>query len=105
MKSLQHINKYFYKYRWRFLLGIVFVGVSNYFAIDGYTYARKAIDFINLNKSNPDKSFLINQLLLYALKILGLAVLSGMFLFFTRQSIIVMSRLIEYDLKNEIYEH
>ncbi len=86
-------------------MGVLFVGVSNYFAVDGFTYARKAIDFIKINGSNPDKSFLINQLLIYAAQILGLAVLSGIFLFFTRQSIIVMSRLIEYDLKNEIYEH
>lgn len=105
MRSLQHINKYFLKYRWRFLLGIVFVGISNYFAVDAYTYARKAIDFISSNSSNPDKGFLIDQLLMYALQVLGLAVLSGIFLFFMRQTIIVMSRLIEYDLKNEIYEH
>ncbi len=105
MRSLQHINKYFLKYRWRLLLGILFVGISNYFAIDAYTYARKAIDFININGSNPDKTFLSDQLLMYALQILGLALLSGIFLFLTRQTIIVMSRLIEYDLKNEIYEH
>lgn len=105
MRSLQHINKYFFKYRWRFLLGIVFVGISNYFAVDAYTYARKAIDFISSNSNNPDKAFLIDQLLMYALQVLGLAVLSGIFLFFMRQTIIVMSRLIEYDLKNEIYEH
>lgn len=105
MGSLQHINKYFFKYRWRFLLGIIFVGISNYFAVDAYTYARKSIDFINTNSSNPDKQFLVDQLLIYALQVLGLAVLSGMFLFLTRQTIIVMSRLIEYDLKNEIYEH
>jgi ATP-binding cassette subfamily B protein len=105
LKSLKHINKYFYKYRLRFLLGIVFVGVSNYFAVDGFTYARKAIDFIKANSGNQDKEFLLHQLLIYAFQILGLAVLSGIFLFFTRQSFIVMSRLIEYDLKNEIYEH
>ncbi len=87
------------------MLGIVFVGVSNYFAVDGFTYARKAIDFIKANSGNPDKEFLLHQLLIYAGQILGLAVLSGIFLFFTRQSFIVMSRLIEYDLKNEIYEH
>lgn len=105
MGSLQHINKYFLKYRWRFSLGIVFVGISNYFAVDAYTYARKAIDFISTNSSNLDKTFLKDQLLVYAFQVLGLAVLSGIFLFFMRQTIIVMSRLIEYDLKNEIYEH
>lgn len=103
MKSLNYLNKYFYKYKWRLLLGVVFVGISNYFAVDGFTYARKAIDFIKNNINNSDKIFLTNQLLQYAAIILGLALLSGIFLFFTRQTIIVMSRMVEYDLKNEIY--
>ncbi len=103
MKSLNYLNKYFYKYKWRLSLGIVFVGISNYFAVDGFTYARKAVDFIKNNIDNSDKNYLQNQLLFYAGIILALAVLSGIFLFFTRQTIIVMSRLVEYDLKNEIY--
>lgn len=103
MKSLKHINKYFYKYRLRLLLGVVFVGISNYFAVDGFTYARKAVDFIKKNIHNSDKEFLMSELLHYAAIILGVALLSGIFLFFTRQTLIVMSRLIEYDLKNEIY--
>jgi len=104
MKSLKHINKYFYKYKWRLLLGVLFIALSNYFAVDGFVYARKAIDFIQHNTTN-DKDVLINELLKYAGIILGVALLSGLFLFLTRQTIIVMSRLIEYDLKNEIYEH
>ena len=103
MKSLNYLNKYFYKYRWRLFLGILFVGISNYFAVDGFTYARKAVDFIKNNINNEDRNFVMNQLLEYAAIILGLALLSGIFLFFTRQTIIVMSRLVEYDLKNEIY--
>lgn len=103
MKSLNYLNKYFYKYRWRLFLGVLFVGISNYFAVDGFTYARKAVDFIKNNINNTDRNFVMNQLLEYAAIILGLALLSGIFLFFTRQTIIVMSRLVEYDLKNEIY--
>ena len=103
MKSLNYLNKYFYNYKWRLLLGIVFVGVSNYFAVDGFIYAGRAVDFIRNNINNADKDYLMNQLLSYAAIILGLALLSGIFLFFTRQTIIVMSRLVEYDLKNEIY--
>ncbi len=103
MKSLKHINKYFFKYRWRLFLGVVFVGISNYYAVDGFAYARKAVDFIKNNAANPDKDYLMNELLQYGAIILGVAVLSGIFLFLTRQSIIVMSRLIEFDLKNEIY--
>lgn len=105
MNSLKHINKYFFKYRWRLLLGILFVGLSNYFAVDGFSYARKAIDFVKENADNPNKEFVQHQLLIYAMQLLGLALMSGIFLFLTRQSIIVMSRLIEYDLKNEVYEH
>ena len=63
MKSLQHINKYFLKYKWRLGLGILFVFLSNYYAIDGFVYARKAIDFIQKHSSDSDKSILINQLL------------------------------------------
>ena len=105
LKSLQHINKYFLKYKWRLLLGLVFVGISNYYAIDGFSYARKAIDYIKDNADKTDNATILHQLLVFGLIILGLAVLSGIFLFLTRQSIIVMSRLIEYDLKNEIFEH
>ena len=103
MKSLNYLNKYFLKYKWRLLLGIFFIGISNYFAIDSFIYARKAVDFINFNSSNKDNDFILNHLLQYAAIIIGLAILSGVFLFFTRQTIIVMSRLIEFDLKNEIY--
>jgi ATP-binding cassette subfamily B multidrug efflux pump len=103
MKSLKHINQYFYKYKWRLLLGIVFVGISNYYTVDGFIYARKAVDLLRKNSINNDKDLLLNQLLQYGALILGVALLSGIFLFFTRQTIIVVSRLIEYDLKNEIY--
>jgi ATP-binding cassette subfamily B protein len=104
MKSLKHINKYFYKYKWRLFLGTLFIGLSNYYAVNGFVYARKAIDFIQQN-STTNKDVVINELLKYAAIIVGVALLSGIFLFLTRQTIIVMSRLIEYDLKNEIYEH
>ncbi|MDP1744525.1 MAG: ABC transporter ATP-binding protein [Bacteroidota bacterium] len=103
MKSLIYLNKYFLKYKWRLLLGVLFVGISNYFAVDGFIYAGQAVDFIRNNINNPDKDYLISELVRYAAIILGLALLSGVFLFFTRQTIIVMSRLVEYDLKNEIF--
>jgi ATP-binding cassette subfamily B multidrug efflux pump len=105
MKSLKHINKYFLKYKWRLGFGLLFVISSNYFAIDGIVYARKAVDYIKENASNTGNDEVLHQLSVYALQILGVALLSGLFLFFMRQTIIVMSRLIEYDLKNEIYDH
>ncbi len=106
MKSLKHINKYLYKYRLRLLLGVLFVGISNYFAVNAVPYIRLTIDYLKTAKSqhiSSEESY--HQLLTYGLYMLGYALLSGFFLFLMRQTIIVMSRLIEYDLKNEIYEH
>ncbi|MBN8695953.1 MAG: ABC transporter ATP-binding protein [Bacteroidetes bacterium] len=106
MKSLKHINKYFYKYRWRLGLGVVFVILSNIFGVYSVTYVRDAIDYLKeipaLKEANNDPH---TRLLFYGGLIIGLAVISGFFLFLMRQTIIVMSRHIEYDLKNEIYEH
>ncbi len=106
MESLKHINKYLYKYRLRLLLGVLFVGISNYFAVNAVPYIRLTIDYLKTAKSqhiSSEESY--HQLLTYGLYMLGYALLSGFFLFLMRQTIIVMSRLIEYDLKNEIYEH
>jgi ATP-binding cassette subfamily B protein len=104
--SLKHINKYFFKYRWRLSLGILFVSVSNLFAVYSVTYIGSAIDYIKEFLVHPDKvSDPYHELSVFGMKIIGLALLSGFFLYLTRQTIIVMSRFIEYDLKNEIYDH
>lgn len=105
MKALLSLNKYFFKYRWRLLLGLVFVGVSNYFAVYSITFIRKGIDYIkeiNLDAPAPDVS---SRLLYFSLMTIGMALLQGFFLFLMRQTIIIMSRLIEYDLKNDVYQH
>lgn len=110
MKSLKHINKYFYKYRWRLILGVIFVSVSNIFSVYSVVYIGSAIDF-SKNIATPHAGGIagsinpFHQLMIYVGVIIGFAVMSGFFLFLTRQTIIVMSRLIEYDLKNEIYSH
>lgn len=106
MGSLKHINKYLLKYRYRLLLGLVFVGISNYFAVTAVPYIRLTIDYLKTAKEQGiPASESYHQLLIYGLYTLGYALLSGFFLFLMRQTIIVMSRLIEYDLKNEIYAH
>lgn len=105
MKTLLTLNKYFLRYKSRLILGIAFVGISNYFAVYSITFIRKGIDYIkdiNLEKAPEDIS---NKLLFFALMTLGMALLQGFFLFLMRQTIIVMSRLIEFDLKNDVYEH
>jgi ATP-binding cassette, subfamily B, multidrug efflux pump len=104
MKSLSYLNKYFIKYKWRLLLGTLFIVISNYFGVRMPLFVKDAVDqFMNtVVETSPDDTLLI------ALKLGGLYMLlsicSGFFLFLTRQTIIIMSRLIEYDLKNEIYD-
>ena len=104
MKSLSYLNKYFIKYKWRLLLGTLFIVISNYFGVRMPIFVKDAVDqFMNtVVVTTPDDT------LIMALKLGGLymflSICSGFFLFLTRQTIIVMSRLIEYDLKNEIYD-
>ncbi len=105
MKSLSYLNKYFIKYKWHLLLGIVFIVISNYFGVRMPVYVKETIDELLKGESFNDA----DAVFMVSIKIGGIYMLlsfcSGLFLFFTRQTIIVMSRLIEYDLKNEIYAH
>ncbi len=87
------------------MLGALFVGLSNYYTVNSFSYARKAIDHVAKRINDGETEGVTNELFGFALTILGLALLSGLFLFLTRQTIIVMSRYIEYDLKNEIFRH
>lgn len=116
MKELQYLNKYFWQYKWRFLLGVLFVVVSNYFAIKPAEYVRESFDLVKEAivriKSEQNEAVateLIDQfgadVLIYGVLIVAMAFLRGVFLFFMRQTIILMSRLIEFDLKNEVYAH
>ncbi len=104
MKSLRYLNKYFYKYRYRLLLGILFVAISNIFAnIPGVIIKNATNDFVEMYSHK--KALDTNQFIIYGLELILLAVGSGFFMFLMRQFIIVVSRLIEYDMKNEIYAH
>ena len=135
LKHLKAVNKYFTKYRWRFFLGIIFVIVSNYFGIlapqvTGYVMDKVQIKISQLNEEqqvytkafskeyDPLVKAFINQVeqkiqahdftwlvMICGITLLVLALLRGIFMFFMRQTIIVMSRLIEYDQKNEVYRH
>jgi ATP-binding cassette subfamily B multidrug efflux pump len=107
MKSLSHLNKYFVKYKWRFLLGIIFVIVSNYFGVQMPLYLKTSID--NLLKGDiSSENGWFSGVAILSLKLGGIYMLlslcSGFFLFLMRQTIIIMSRLIEFDLKNEIFD-
>jgi len=110
MKSLSYLNKYLIKYKWYLILGILFIISSNLFAVYMPEIVDRAADKISnhfIDKKNGasfNKEKIWNAGIYLCLIYLALALLKGIFLFFTRQTIIVMSRLIEYDLKNEIFD-
>ena len=104
MKHLKYLNKFLWKYKKILLLGLIFILVTNIFAIYPAEFVRNALDGLleKLNsQNNDDVSFI---LLKYGLLIVLFAILKGIFLYMTRQTIIVMSRKIEFDLKNEVFD-
>ena len=106
MKNLGSINKYFFKYKWRLLLGLLFVAISNKFAVMPGNVIKDIIDQVQqMVVSNTAHTAIIAIVFKAGVILLGLALLRGLFMFMMRQTIIVMSRHIEYDQKNEIYEH
>jgi ATP-binding cassette subfamily B protein len=116
MKHLAALNKYFVKYKWRFLLGLICTTVSIIFSVFQPIMVRQIFDLLAQNIDNYRlisdtgikgvfRSDFTKVLAFYGVTILLFALLSGFFLYLQRQSLIVMSRYIEYDLKNEIYQH
>ncbi len=116
MKELKYLNKYLLKYKWHLVLGTVFVIISNVFQIIPAQVVRHALDLVvnNLRIYHAFEATDLQQnffnvfafgILIYAVLILLMAFLRGVFLYFVRQTLIVMSRLVEFDLKNEIFEH
>ncbi len=116
MKELQYLNKYLLQYKGHLLLGLLFVIISNVFQIVPAPLVRYSIDLVidnilvyrSLENVPVQQSFFnvfARGILLYALLILAVALLRGVFLYYVRQTLIVMSRHIEYDLKNEIFAH
>ncbi len=130
MTQLSTLNKYFWKYRWLFILGIVFVILTNYFRIlapqiTGYVVntvvhaidatpgqnptairSHSTYDIIVRNVLlNFDERPFKSKILFAGIILLILAIISGLFMFLMRQTIIVMSRHIEFDQKNEVFSH
>jgi ATP-binding cassette, subfamily B, multidrug efflux pump len=109
--ALRYLNKYLFRYKIHLLAGIVFIILANWFSIIQGPYIREAIDYLVLHLgkyqtlSEYDKAEVNWQISKYVLKILGVALISGFFLYLQRQFIINVSRYIEYDLKNDIYAH
>lgn len=90
-------------------MGILFISLSNIFRILQPQAIRKALDeillFIKQNPELRDSHLLSYSLMKFGLMVLGFALLMGLFMFFMRQTIIVMSRLIEYDLRRDLFNH
>ncbi|MPL54636.1 putative multidrug resistance ABC transporter ATP-binding/permease protein YheI [bioreactor metagenome] len=107
MNSLKTLNPYFWKHRVLLFWGLLFIIASNFFAIYQVQFVGQSVDVIKsvLDKKSIDKELLFNTLLINGAIIVGTSVLSGVFRFMMRQTIIVASRRIEYELKNKIYRH
>ena len=105
MKALQYLNKYFSKYKWRILLGLLITVLSKLLALKIPQIIRNSLNTVDEYKNGANITIdeVKHDLLINVLIIIGVALLSGFFTFLMRQTIIVTSRLIEFDLKNEIY--
>jgi ATP-binding cassette subfamily B protein len=106
MKELKHLNKYFKKYWFKLLVGIIITIIARIFSLVMPSYVNKAFEVIDdLVAKNLVQDEATDLLTEYILIIIGTAILSGIFTFLMRQTIINVSRYIEYDLKNEIFDH
>lgn len=116
MKHLLSLNKYFYNYKWLLILGFFFVISSNVFSILPPQAIRYAFDLVKDNIAyhrlydgfslqNDFYGVFSQAIMFFGITVLSLAIIRGILMFFMRQTIIVMSRHIEYDLRNDIYTH
>jgi ATP-binding cassette subfamily B multidrug efflux pump len=116
MKHLRFLNKYFYKYKWRIIPGVFFVIISNIFGVipaqvigHAFNLITENIQIYNLFNGFERQQIIYDifsySLLYFGVLVLFLYLLRGLFLFFMRQTLILMSRHIEFDMKNEIYAH
>lgn len=106
MKELKYINKYFAKYKWRILIGLLITILAKLLALKVPQIVGDSLNVVEdyQNGTVTDYESVKHQLFINVLVIIGVALLSGFFTFLMRQTIIVTSRLIEFDLKNEIYQ-
>tara|TARA_R110000868_G_scaffold14075_1_gene65683 strand:+ start:42049 stop:43803 length:1755 start_codon:yes stop_codon:yes gene_type:complete len=106
MKELKYINKYLKKYGVQLLLGLFITIVARVFSLVTPSFVKKSIQVVENYGNNLITKPEAKELLLeYILIILGTALLAALFTFLMRQTIIKVSRYIEYDLKNEVFDH
>lgn len=101
MKALKTLNPYFWKHKILLFWGVLFIIASNFFNIYKVQFVGKSVDELTKNGNLGFN----NQVLIYVAIIVGCSLLTGFFTFMMRQTIIVASRRIEYELKNKIYRH
>ncbi|MAZ27201.1 MAG: ABC transporter [Cytophagaceae bacterium] len=105
MKELQHLNKYFKKYKWRLILGFFIVIIARVLAILTPKFSGDMIKSIeDYVKNGGDYGAFKQDMLITLLLLVGAALLSAFFTFLMRQMFIVVSRYMEADLKNEVYD-
>ena len=107
MKELHYLNKYFIKYKYRFLFGIIITIVAQIFALYTPELVGKSISLIEafLKSECKDTILLKNELFKNIALIIFCTLIAGFLTFLMRQTLIVMSRFVEFDLKNEIFNH
>ena len=110
MQALKKLNPYFGKHKWLLIAGAFFVIISVIFKLFPALFIRNSFDAIALIIENyrngvAQDGNVSGELVRYGLYIIGAAVLQGIFMYFMRQTIVVMSRHIEYDLKNTVFTH
>ena len=106
MKELQYLNKYFVKYKFHFLLGIIMTIASQIFSLYTPKLISKSFMIIeDFHKNNASSEIVKNELIHNILWILVTTLIAGVLRFLMRQTLIVMSRHVEFDLKNEVFKH
>jgi ATP-binding cassette subfamily B protein len=106
MKELSHINKYFVKYKHKIILGVFIVACAKIFSLFTPQLIGDIITLVAQQIDNPlPESEFKSAIRFKILLILGAALATGLFTFLMRQTLINVSRYIEFDLKNEIYQH
>ncbi len=116
MRALFALNPYLWKYKLHLISGIIFIAASNLFAVYPAQIVRNAINMVGsilrffslyegFQLEQTLNMYLFQTLLVFGGLVLLAAIIRGFFLFLTRQTIIAMSRRIEYDIRNDIYDH
>ncbi|WP_109851902.1 ABC transporter ATP-binding protein [Aquimarina sp. AU58] len=107
MRALRHLNKYFLKYKYRLIIGLVITIIARVFATIVPTLVGDSVDVVEqyINKDITDIAEVKSGLIINILLIAGALLISALFTFLMRQTFIVVSRFIEFDLKNEVFQH